>query len=197
MSIDLRVKKQIQREMANKAREALSAEDRRRCSRIVAEKLIAHPDVESAAVILSYRAFGAELDLVLFHEEIERLGKILAFPVPYKEGRMEAYCPLSRDSWTAGAYGIRTPLVDRSIHVPPEEIDVVVVPCIAFDGRGMRIGWGGGYYDRYLPRCTKAKMIGVAFEAQRLDEAAGDFDRDFRLDEVITERRDERTEGCV
>ncbi len=181
--------KRIQREMAKSAREALTAEDRDRYSRIVSEKLIAHPAIQNAAVVMSYMAFGAELDLTVFHEAAVKSGKLLAFPVICGDGRMEAYHPLGPDSWTVGVFGIPTPVSALSVPVLPEEVDVVVVPCVAFDGRGVRIGWGGGYYDRYLPRCTKARIIGVAFEAQRLDCPAAETDRDIRLDEVITEAK--------
>ena len=63
----------------------------------------------------------------------------------------------------------------------------VLVPCTAFDADCFRVGMGKGYYDRYLPRCTKAAKIGIALEVQRVAHAAVD-EHDQRLDAFVTER---------
>ena len=62
----------------------------------------------------------------------------------------------------------------------------MLVPCTAFDAVCRRVGMGKGYYDRYLPRCTRAVKLGVAFEAQRVDKAAVDA-HDEKLDGFVTE----------
>ncbi len=192
MNAEVQAEKRRQRIAATKAREALSASEREVSSRIVSDKLAAHPAVAGASVILSYMAFGPELDLTLFHEEMTRRGKVLAFPVTLGKGCMEAYRAGGEEDWTVGAYGILTPKEAPDRLIAPESIDIVVVPCLAFDKRCMRLGWGAGYYDRYLRRCRKALAIGAAFEVQRVDEIAADPDWDVRLDEVITEGRN----GC-
>ena len=86
----------------------------------------------------------------------------------------------------AGAYGIRTPILSRAEILPPEALDLILVPCTAFDAACGRVGMGKGYYDRYLPRCTRAVKLGIAFEAQRVPHAALD-EHDQRLDAFITE----------
>ena len=68
-----------------------------------------------------------------------------------------------------------------------EQLDLVLVPCTAFDAACRRVGMGKGYYDRYLPRCRNAVALGVAFEAQRVEAAAVDA-HDQRLDAFVTER---------
>ena len=90
------------------------------------------------------------------------------------------------DGWEAGAYGIRTPILSRAEILPPEALDLILVPCTAFDAACGRVGMGKGYYDRYLPRCTKAAKIGIALEVQRVAHAAVD-EHDQRLDAFITE----------
>ena len=68
-----------------------------------------------------------------------------------------------------------------------EQLDLVLVPCTAFDADCYRVGMGKGYYDRYLPRCTQAVKIGIALEVQRVPRAAVD-EHDQRLDAFVTER---------
>ena len=91
------------------------------------------------------------------------------------------------DGWETGLYGIRTPVLERSVLLEPEQLDLVLVPCTAFDADCFRVGMGKGYYDRYLPRCTKAAKIGIALEVQRVAHAAVD-EHDQRLDAFVTER---------
>ena len=73
-------------------------------------------------------------------------------------------------------------------HAHPEQLDLVLVPCTAFDAACRRVGMGKGYYDRYLPGCRNAVALGVAFEAQRVPEAAAD-EQDWQLDGFVTERK--------
>ena len=71
--------------------------------------------------------------------------------------------------------------------VKPEKIDVIICPVVAFDNQCMRLGYGGGYYDRYLPRLTPSTLkIGVAFSCQKVDKISPD-PHDVPLDIIITE----------
>ena len=92
------------------------------------------------------------------------------------------------DGWEAGVYGIRTPILTKSRLLAPEELDLVLVPCTAFDAACRRVGMGKGYYDRYLPRCQNAVTLGVAFEVQRVERAAAD-PHDRQLDSYATEEK--------
>ena len=71
--------------------------------------------------------------------------------------------------------------------VAAAEIDAILVPAAAFDRRGHRIGYGGGYYDRFLPRATRAVKIGVAFAVQ-IVEALPEEGHDRAVDAICTEK---------
>lgn len=70
----------------------------------------------------------------------------------------------------------------------PKTLDVIVVPLVAFDLEGNRIGMGGGYYDRFLKRYPKAQKIGLAYEFQKVDEIPAE-PHDIRLNAVVTEKQ--------
>lgn len=178
--------KQAQRETCLTRLRGLSALEREERSAAICDRLMALPQLQAAQTIFSYRSTELEADLSSFHVWAFERGKVLAFPVSDLGGHMEAYVPAGPDGWERGRYGIWAPIPERSRLVDPEELDAVLLPCVGFDGQGRRLGHGGGYYDRYLPRCPRALRILVAFEAQRL-EAVTAAAHDQRAHGLVTE----------
>ena len=177
--------KQTQRKAGRAARKALGPEERKAANAALCAFLWQLAAVQNAQTILLYAAFGFEADLAAFSAEAAAQGKMLAYPVCGEAYSLTAAVP-GPDGWEMGQYGIRTPILSRSEILLPEALDLVLVPCTAFDAVCRRVGMGKGYYDRYLPRCTRAVKLGVAFEAQRVDKAAVDA-HDETLDGFVTE----------
>ena len=184
--MDIAEEKQAQRTSGKAARRALSPEQRAAANAALCARLWQLDAVQNAQTILLYAAFGGEADLTGFAAEAARRGKVLAYPVCGENCSLAAAVP-GPDGWETGLYGIRTPVLERSVLLEPEQLDLVLVPCTAFDADCFRVGMGKGYYDRYLPRCTKAAKIGIALEVQRVAHAAVD-EHDQRLDAFVTER---------
>ncbi|WP_370642604.1 5-formyltetrahydrofolate cyclo-ligase [Tepidanaerobacter sp. GT38] len=93
----------------------------------------------------------------------------------------------SLDELKTGTFGVLEPPEREEVIL--EEIDLVVVPGVVFDKKGYRIGYGGGYYDRFLPKLRKdAKKIAVAFEMQMVDFIPAES-HDIKMDAIITEKR--------
>lgn len=178
--------KEVQRTLALERRRGLSEDARRAHSAAICRHLTELPTLQTAKVIFSYMATGTEVDLAVFHRWALAQGKTLAFPVSYPQGRMEAYVPKGPESWARGRYGILAPIPERSRRLDPQELGAVILPCVAFDAAGRRLGHGGGYYDRYLPQCPQAFRVLAGFEAQRLDAVATD-PHDQRAQAVVTE----------
>ncbi len=175
-----------ERKQALAARRALTPEQRDINSLKIATYLMTLPEVAEANIILSYKASDDEVDLSGFHTWARMNGKKLAFPVCNIEGRMEAFIPDSSADFEEGQYGIMAPIVERSRLIPPEEIDLVVAPLVAFDEKLNRCGHGKGYYDRYLHACTSSYKVGVAFEVQKLPSVTME-EFDIPLNMIISE----------
>ena len=178
--------KKAQRQIALSRRRSLTAEQRKEMSAAICEKILAMPELENAKTVFSYLAAWDEVDLSYVNQSLSVLGVTVAYPVCFEKGRMEAYVPEDDTAIETAAYGIKSPVAARSVLIAPAEIDLVLVPCVAFDGNFNRLGHGAGYYDHYLPRCCNVKYIAPAFEAQHLDFVSTD-DHDIKMDMVITE----------
>ena len=178
--------KKEQREIALSARRALSAEERARYNQKIGERLLSLPELKTVRTVLSYLASWDEADLAVVNETLAARGCVVAFPVCLGAGHMEAYVPESVDALEIGAYGIKRPVVHRSRKLQPEEIELVLTPCVAFDARNNRLGHGAGYYDRYLPRCGNVLCVAAAFETQKLESVFCDS-HDRKMDIIVTE----------
>jgi 5-formyltetrahydrofolate cyclo-ligase len=171
------------RVLARRAR--LSPEKHRQLSGIITARLMDDKRLVNAKTIFSYWPFGSEVDIAAFNNWAVSRGATLAFPLCHEGGVMEAAVPKSADALQKGCFGIVEPDPQRSRIILPEEFDIVLVPCVGFDNKNIRLGMGGGFYDRYLPNCAKALKLGVAFSLQKIKEGFSD-PWDIALDEIIT-----------
>ncbi len=118
--------------------------------------------------------------------------KRLVYPYCISKSEMIALLPEDEEAWQTGRFGIQEPIWERSVEIAPEDIDMVICPCTAFDEQGHRMGMGGGYYDRYLEKCTHAVIAAVAFECQKADHVpmeAWDKSMDMIFTEDMTYRK--------
>lgn len=176
-----------QRVQAIRARESILPEKRQLLSHAIAKRILQSDAFQNARYILSYRAVRAEVDLSEVDEAARQLGKTIAYPLCLNDAEMAALCPDSSEAWRLGRYGIPEPILERSVRIGPEDLDLVLCPCAAFDEAGNRIGMGGGYYDRFLPGCPRAVIAAVAFEVQR-SSALETKNWDYPMEFVFTEK---------
>jgi 5-formyltetrahydrofolate cyclo-ligase len=143
--------------------------------------------------IACYLSFDGEMDLGLIMGRLRACGKRVYVPVLH--GRRLRFLPLTAETPVKRNYfGIVEPVVSASTRCDPPALDLVLMPLVAFDDGGNRLGMGGGYYDQtfaYLRNrqvWRKPLLIGVAFECQRLD-ALSPRPWDIPLHGVVTEKR--------
>ena len=165
------------------ARDALTPGDRDRLSDRITANILESPEFQRAGTVMLYRAVRGEVPL---ESLAARTGKRFVYPRCVNQTDMEARLPGDGNAWTPGPFGIPEPDPDRSGLIDPETVDLVLCPCTAFDEAGNRLGMGGGYYDRFLPRCKNAVITAVAWEAQRAESVPGE-PWDVPMDLVFTE----------
>lgn len=174
------------RKLALLKRDNIAPLEREQGSDEAAEKLLALPELSRAGVIMCYRSFRSELITDKIVENLLQQGKTLCFPLCEKGGIMYAYSPNESSAWEKSPMGIMEPDRKNSRLIAPEDIDIVLCPMLAFDKEKHRLGYGGGYYDRYLPGCKKAIKIGIAFEKQRIEDVPTDI-HDQNMDIIVTD----------
>ena len=175
-------------ELRSKIRAVLKdipAEKRQSDSRKLCAALKTQPFFRSAKSILFFASLPDELDLWPAMEETLAEGKVVALPCFDASNR--GYLPRRvtdlRVELVPGRFGIREP-EPACIEMPLADLDLVLVPGVAFDAQGRRLGRGKGFYDRWLSE-FKGKKIGVAYDEQ-LIEAIPVEEQDVQMDFILT-----------
>lgn len=170
------------------AREALSPEDREIKSLSIVDAVVGSEEYKNAKNILVYSAIKGEVSLDGMKEHAKRDGKTLAYPLVISAKEMIALIPETEEDWTEGFHGIMEPKKETCKEMKPEDIDLVICPCTAFDEKLGRMGMGAGYYDRFLEICTNAHIVAVAFECQKADSVMRQ-EWDKPMEKVFTEEK--------
>ncbi len=181
-----RAEKKAQRKAARAARQGMTAGQRAEKSAVICEKLKALDEIRSAKTIFSYLGLWDEVDLGAFDAWARAEGKKVAYPVCGKRGQMEIYVPASMDDLVKDTMGITAPDPEKSEQIDPADVDVILLPMVAFDSENRRMGQGGGFYDRYLVRSPESKHIAVAFSEQEVPRVITE-PFDIPMDMVVTD----------
>ncbi len=158
-------------------------------SREICEKCAALPEFQNADTVLLYFAKGSEADLAPLAEIGWKMGKTVGYPRCLDRESMEFFKVSDFSDLEKGYFGIMEPKIDAPLC--SLENAVCFVPALSFDSFGYRLGYGGGYYDRFLARFSGCS-VGIAYEeclAERLPRE--EFDK--KTDYIITESRVKRT----
>ena len=137
------LRKKILQEM-----KTLSQEQKQAMDRVLTERFLKHPFYQEAKTIATYLSFPHEFQTQELIKRMLKDGKKVLIPKTYPKGRMDfvVYHP---QQLVKTSFGLLEPQGDLEV-VEPSQIDLIHVPGLAFTTEGYRIGYGGGYYDRYL-----------------------------------------------
>lgn len=170
------------------ARRALPSEVRASHARAIAARVAALPSFAAARTVALYAPIGAEVDPGELALAAVAAGKQVVWPRLLPGRRDLSFAAAAPDELEPGPRGTRQPAA-QAPEVPAGSIDLVLVPGVAFDGQGRRLGRGGGYYDATLPALAEGALrVGVAFDCQ-IAAAVPAEPHDAAVDLVATELR--------
>jgi 5-formyltetrahydrofolate cyclo-ligase len=188
-STDLDARKATLRRSVLARRGKISSESRPVAAEAVAARVAALPETAAGGAILGFASFGGELPTDAVMAWVLGSGRRLL--LPFVDGPvLRAASVASIDDLAPGYRGIREP--SERVAVDPSTADVVLVPGVAFDARGVRLGYGGGFYDSFLAELdARVVRVGLCFDVQIVDEVpAGEHDE--RVQIVVSEAREIR-----
>jgi 5-formyltetrahydrofolate cyclo-ligase len=181
---DLKRAKRDVRRRVLALRDAMDADDRARAAADVTRRVLGLPEVEAASTVLAFSSFGSELPMLPLIEALVARGIRVGLPV-ITGGEIVARAWRPGEPTTTTSFGAEEPAGGAPID--PVSIDVIVTPAVAVDRAGRRVGYGGGFYDRFLPRTRAgAARVAVVLAAQLVDDdlPAGSFD--LPVDVIVT-----------
>ena len=185
---DITAAKHAARQRARLARNAIEASERRAASHELSHTILTLPELIGIGTLLTYSALPNEADPAPAAWRLRRNGVLVAYPRIEAPGVLGLHVVKHELDLVPGPFGLAEPTAaaPRMAH---ESVDVVFVPGIAFDLSGLRLGYGGGYYDRLLPSLRRDCLrIGIAFDSQILDEIPAE-EHDERVDLIVTDAR--------
>lgn len=183
--MDIRSKKEIRAEVKSHRREA-TAEQIHNHSELICDAFLALPEYRDAKVVFAYMDCKNEVETRKVIEHCWKNGKTVAVPKVFGE-IMKYYAISSYEDLEDGYFGIQEPKHEQLQEIVCED-GLMILPGVAFDEQRHRVGYGGGFYDRYLEAHPDMKKIAFAFEFQVFDKVPFEkFDR--QPEKIITEKR--------
>ena len=141
------MKAELRKQVLQKMK-ALSQEQKQAMDRVLTERFLNHPFYQEAKAIATYLSFPHEFQTQGLIDQALKDGKKVLIPKTYSKGRME-FVVYDPQQLKKTSFGLLEPQGDLEV-VDASQIDLIHVPGLAFTKEGYRIGYGGGYYDRYL-----------------------------------------------
>ena len=173
------LRKQVLQEM-----KAISQEQKQFIDQTLTERLLHHPFYQEAKVIATYLSFPHEFQTQELIEQALKDGKKVLIPKTYPKGRMD-FVVYDPQQLVKTSFGLLEPQGDLEV-VDASQIDLIHVPGLAFTTEGYRIGYGGGYYDRYLKHFS-GNTLSTVYPCQIRDFIPEDHD--IPVQEVLIDER--------
>ena len=166
-------------------RRQLTADQVTQSSAQVVQHILACDAYRKAQHIMGYLAFSNELNIDAFLRQALAEGKQVYVPQIISPTEMRPVRLKKLEQLVLDRYGIRSVAEPVEV-IDPKELDFILIPGLAYDRHGCRMGMGAGYYDRFLPQVTQAFWLGVAYEAL-LQTSLPQDDYDVPVPQIVTE----------
>ncbi|MBW6410463.1 5-formyltetrahydrofolate cyclo-ligase [Clostridium weizhouense] len=173
-----------------KIRDKISLDNKIKFDKIIYNKFLQSKFYLQSKNIFIYVSYNSEIDTKnIIKKALEDKKNIYVPRTNYKTKVMEAVKILSLENLIEDKYGILEPTEDESAE-NPNKFDLIIMPGVAFDKYGGRMGYGAGYYDRYLEKISKPlNKVALAYNFQVINKVPTDI-HDIPIEYIITERED-------
>lgn len=183
----LKQEKQKLRRVMRERRRSIPVDQAGIWSSQIAEHFCSWPNYLQCDTVMFYLAMPEEAQTDLLIMDAFKKGKRVCVPLlGEKYGEMSAAEITSFDDLIMGKYNLKMPDSQKVKIILPDSIDLVVVPAVAFDQRGNRLGMGAGYYDRFLLMTQNAVCLGLAWGCQLVDKIPSEA-HDVQMQYLLTE----------
>ena len=184
--MDLNVRKDSIRRLALAGRRRLTPAERTSFGAAILEQVTALPEFADAPSVLATASIHSEVPTMPLLEQVLAAGKVLLVPYVAEDGALRASPVGSIDELEPGYRGIPEPRA--RLPVEAASAGLVIVPGVAFDEQGGRLGYGGGFFDGFLAAAGARPRVGLCFETQLVEQVPM-APHDERVHIVVTERR--------
>lgn len=176
-------KKQLRKKIMIQSN-ALDKNYKKKSSKAITDFVLSTPNYKEAQTIFCFVGMENEVDTSAIIEDALAQGKRVAVPLVISKGVMEAKQIFSPEELSVCSYGIKEPS-SSAMTIAPEEIELGIIPCLSCSHSGARLGYGGGFYDRYMQTTNFTRMC-ICYEKLTNEEIP--MSRyDLRMDYLITE----------
>jgi 5-formyltetrahydrofolate cyclo-ligase len=182
--MDTILQKKSLRNVMRDALKQMKAEDVFESSLAAGKIVTEMPEFKKASIVMAYKAFGSECDPAYIVRTALENGKQTAYPVCLPGNVLAACIPFDESCFIRSDYGIMEPDLKRTKRAAPEEIDLIIVPGLAFDRSCRRLGRGAGFYDRFL-QGAPAYKVGFAHDNQIIENIPSEL-HDVIMDAVAS-----------
>lgn len=186
------IKNLVRKEIKTK-RENMNEEEKKKLSNVIIEKFLNLPEVKNAKVVMSYMAFKNEVESRELNEKLLELGKKVLIP-KVSDDKEKITAVLVTGEYKKGHFGI---MESTGEDFSEKGIDIIIVPGVAFNKNGGRIGFGKGYYDKFISEREnlneKSLRVSLAYDFQ-IDNRFSAEKHDKNIHLIITEKRIIETE---
>lgn len=188
MPDDIARQKSLLRAHTRAARRAVTPERREAAAEAIAARVLALPEFADVRAALLYGATPEEADPAPLERALRERGVRIAYPRVAGPRRLTLHWVEGPADLVGGSFGLLEPRADAPL-ASTDDLDAVVVPGVAFDARGYRLGFGGGFYDALLAECSgHMPTVGIAFDEQVVDACPVD-EHDHTVNVLVTPTR--------
>ncbi len=187
MNNKLKDEKTLLRSRYRELRNSINKVEKVEFDDLIFQRIISHELYKECKIVLAYYSINSEVDTLKLINYTLSIGKPIALPRCNADRTISFYIINSLDSLEISSYGIAEPVENPDTLVRSFDSSLCIVPALAYDMKGFRLGYGGGYYDKFLSSHKNITTMGICYSACLTDSLINE-EHDISIDYLMTEK---------